>query len=375
MTLDLNRGNTSIVARWWYTTDRVSLLAMSGLIVCGVLLILTATPPVAERLKLSHLYFSSRHLMLLPLAVIMLGMVSMLPVKYLKICGGCLFFLCLIASGVASFWGPEIKGAQRWLFFNGLSIQPSEFLKPAFAVVAAWAFQYSIKTRGRPLGPTGFLLLFLVLAVLISQPDFGMSLVVVAGWTAQFFVAGATWVGLTILLAMSLLGVLAAYHALPHVVARIDVFFDPSLGDTYQIQTSVESFVRGGFFGRGPGEGLIKQHLPDAHTDFIFAVAGEEFGFFFCLIIVLLYLTIIMRGFSGAMLQADSIAMLAATGLLTQVGLQALINMGSALQLIPSKGMTLPLISYGGSSLLATALTLGMVIAFTRRRFDTVNWS
>ncbi len=375
MILDLNRSDASIVARWWSTTDRVSLLAMSGLIVCGVLLILTATPPVAERLKLSHLYFSSRHLVLLPVAVITLVVVSMLPLKYLKICGGCLFFMCLITSAAASLWGPEIKGAQRWLFFDGLSIQPSEFLKPAFAVVAAWAFQYSIKTRGRPLGLVGFLLLFLVLAVLISQPDFGMSLVVVAGWTAQFFVAGATWFGVTMLLIMSLVGVVAAYHALPHVVARIDVFFDPSLGDTYQIQTSIDSFVHGGLFGRGPGEGLIKHDLPDAHTDFIFAVAGEEFGLFFCLIIVLLYLTIIMRGFSRTMRQADSIAMLAATGLLTQVGLQALINMGSALRLIPSKGMTLPLISYGGSSLLAMALTLGMVMAFTRRRFDMVDWS
>ncbi len=373
MKLGLDRGNASMVARWWCTADRVSLLAISGLIVCGILLILTATPPVAERLKLSHLYFSSRHLMLIPLAVIILGIVSMLPLKYLKICGGGLFFICLIASGAASIWGPEIKGAQRWLFLNGVSVQPSEFLKPSFAVITAWAFQYNLKTRGRPLGPMSLFLLFLVLAVLISQPDFGMSLVVLAGWTAQFFIAGATWVGLTILSIMSLLGVIAAYHALPHVVARIHVFFDPSLGDTYQIQTSVESFINGGFFGRGPGEGLIKQHLPDAHTDFIFAVAGEEFGFFFCLIIIVLYVTIIMRGFSGAMRQADSLAMLAAAGLLTQIGLQALINMSSALRLIPSKGMTLPLISYGGSSLLATAITLGMVIAFTRRRFDMVD--
>jgi cell division protein FtsW len=264
--------------------------------------------------------------------------------------------------------GAEIKGARRWINFPGLSLQPSEFVKPTFAVVAAWLFAEQ-KLRPRFPGNLICIALFvLVVAMLIKQPDIGMAAVVAAVWFAQFFMAGMRlyWVAAGALAGLG--GLVGAYLYLPHVRVRVDHFLDPSTGDSYQVNRSIEAFAHGGMWGRGPGEGTVKDVLPDAHADFVFAVAGEEFGVVVCLAIVALFAFIVLRGFSRMSQEGSLFVLLAATGLLVQFGLQAAINMASSLHLIPTKGMTLPFLSYGGSSMLALGLGMGMMLALTRRR-------
>jgi cell division protein FtsW len=267
--------------------------------------------------------------------------------------------------------GTEIKGASRWLHLFGVSIQPSEFVKPCLAVTAAWMFAAQRDEQAQiPGNLIAIALVALVSALLLLQPDLGQTFVVVAVWSLQFFVAGLpmVWVAGLVLAGLSL--IVGAYFLLPHVADRIDTFLNPAAGDRYQVNRSLEAFERGGLLGQGPGEGTVKQTLPDAHSDFIFAVAGEELGAIACLIIVALFAFIVLRGFSRLLQEDNLFVLLAATGLLTQFGLQAMINMGSSLHLMPTKGMTLPFISYGGSSLLALALGMGMVLALTRRRAD-----
>jgi len=264
------------------------------------------------------------------------------------------------------FAGIEVKGASRWLSLGGFTFQPSEFVKPCFAVVAAWMFAEYRQSENFPGRLIATLLLIVVVALLLLQPDFGMAVTVTAVWFVQFFLAGLSlwWVGLALALSLGL--VTAAYGIFPHVAKRIDLFIDPSSGDSYQVATSLKAFEQGGLLGKGPGEGVVKGYLPDAHTDFIFAVAAEEFGMLASLAIVGLFSFIVLRGLARVMREADLFVLLAVAGLLTQFGLQALINMGVTVQLLPAKGMTLPFVSYGGSSLIASALGMGMVLALTR---------
>ena len=266
--------------------------------------------------------------------------------------------------------GVEIKeGARRWIDVAGLGIQPSELVKPTFAIVAAWLFA---EHRRNPRLPGNWIsgALFVVIIGILhqAQPDIGMAVVVAAVWFAQFFMAGLRfyWLGVGLVGGMSML--FAAYEWLPHVTDRINRFLDPAAGDSYQVKRSLEAFMSGGMWGKGPGEGTVKDFLPDAHADFVFAVAGEEFGLLACVLIVGLFAFIVLRGLSRLLQERDQFVLLAATGLLIQFGLQAVINMASALRLIPTKGMTLPFLSYGVSSMLALALGMGMLLALTRRR-------
>ena len=264
--------------------------------------------------------------------------------------------------------GPEIKGATRWIPILGFSLQPSEFVKPFFAVVAAWMFAAEKDSPGVPGTIIASALWLIIVALLLMQPDLGQSALVTAIWGAQFFLSGMSLVWVGLLAAVAVVGLIGAYFVLPHVAARINSFFDPAAGDRYQIDRSIEAFMNGGLFGRGPGEGTVKAQLPDSHSDFIFAVAGEELGMVACLIIVALFAFVVLRGFARLLQETNLFVLLAVSGLLVQFGLQALINMGSSLHLMPTKGMTLPFISYGGSSLLALSVGMGMVLALTRKR-------
>jgi len=249
-----------------------------------------------------------------------------------------------------------------------LSLQPSEFVKPTFAIVAAWLFS---EQKLRPQFPGNLICMALFLAImamLIKQPDVGMAAVVAAVWFSQFFMAGLRLYWVTACALVAVAGLVGAYTYLPHVKVRVDHFLDPSAGDSYQVNRSIEAFANGGLWGRGPGEGTVKDVLPDAHADFVFAVAGEEFGVVVCLAIVALFAFIVLRGFSRMSQEGSLFVLLATTGLLVQFGLQAVINMASTLHLIPTKGMTLPFLSYGGSSMLALGLGMGMLLALTRRR-------
>jgi cell division protein FtsW len=362
------RIDQSQVARWWWTVDRWSLAALGMLIGFGVVMSLAASPPVAERIGFDGLHFVRRHLAMLPLALGLMFAVSLQPPRTIRRIAVIGFGISLVLLALTFVIGVEIKGARRWINFPGLSLQPSEFVKPTFAVVAAWLFA---EQKLRPRFPGNLIciaLFLLVVAMLIKQPDIGMAAVVAAVWFAQFFMAGMRlyWVAAGALAGLA--GLVGAYMYLPHVRVRVDHFLDPSTGDSYQVNRSIEAFANGGLWGRGPGEGTVKDVLPDAHADFVFAVAGEEFGVVVCLAIVALFAFIVLRGFSRMSQEGSLFVLLAATGLLVQFGLQAAINMASSLHLIPTKGMTLPFLSYGGSSMLALGLGMGMMLALTRRR-------
>jgi cell division protein FtsW len=323
---------------------------------------------VAERIGYDGLHFVRRHLAMLPLALSLMFAVSLQPPRTIRRIAVIGFGISLVLLALTFVVGVEIKGARRWINLPGLSLQPSEFIKPTFAVVAAWLFSEQ-KLRPRFPGNLICIALFLVvLAMLIKQPDIGMAAVVAAVWFAQFFMAGMRlyWVAAGALAGLG--GLVGAYMYLPHVRLRVDHFLDPATGDSYQVNRSIEAFANGGLWGRGPGEGTVKDVLPDAHADFVFAVAGEEFGVVVCLVIVALFAFIVLRGFSRMSQEGSLFVLLAATGLLVQFGLQAAINMASSLHLIPTKGMTLPFLSYGGSSMLALGLGMGMMLALTRRR-------
>jgi cell division protein FtsW len=362
------RIDQSPVARWWWTVDRWSLAALAALIGFGIVMSLSASPPVAERIGYDELHFVRRHLAMLPLSIALMFVVSLQPPRTIRRIAMIGFAIGLALLAATFVIGAEIKGARRWINLPGLSLQPSEFVKPTFAVVAAWLFAEQKLRPGFPGNLISTALFFLILAMLIRQPDVGMAAVVALVWFAQFYMAGLRlyWVVAGALAGLG--GLVGAYLYLPHVRVRVDHFLDPSAGDSYQVNRSIEAFANGGFWGRGPGEGTVKDVLPDAHADFVFAVAGEEFGIVVCLAIVALFAFIVLRGFSRMSQEGSLFVLLAATGLLIQFGLQAAINMASSLHLIPTKGMTLPFLSYGGSSLLALGLGMGMMLALTRRR-------
>lgn len=368
MTAAFARTDTSLLGRWWWTVDRWTLAALALLIGAGAVLMFAASPPAAARINLESYHFVRQQLILLPVAFIVMIAVSLASPKTVRRGALALFLVALIGTVVVAFAGSEIKGARRWLEIAGYTIQPSEFLKPAFAVMAAWLFALARTEEGFRGNLIATLLAALTIGALVLQPDVGMAAIVFAVWFAEFFLAGmpVLWIGLAI--GGSVIGTFTAYHALPHVAARIDAFLDPGSADTYQIDRSMEAFQHGGLLGTGPGEGTIKALLPDAHSDFIFSVAGEEFGLIFCLVMVLTYTFVVLRGFGRALVDTNIFVLYATTGLLVAFGLQALINMASALRLIPTKGMTLPFVSYGGSSLLALAIGMGMVLALTRKR-------
>jgi cell division protein FtsW len=267
----------------------------------------------------------------------------------------------------ALYFGIEVKGARRWIDLAGISIQPSEFMKPAFVIVCAWLFAARARQPEIPGNLFAMALLGLAVTLLVAQPDLGQTMLLVATWGVMFFMAGLSWVWIVALGATAIGGLGAAYEVFPHVAKRIDKFMTGE-GDTFQVDTAREALMRGGWFGQGPGEGVIKRILPDSHTDFVFAVAGEEFGLILCFIILLLFAFVVLRGLRHSLNEQDDFSRYAIAGLVTQFGLQSIINMGVNLQLLPAKGMTLPFISYGGSSLIAMAVAMGMVLALTRRR-------
>ncbi len=365
-----SRTDTSVLGQWWWTIDRWTLAALAALVAIGAVLTMAASPAVAERIGLDAFHFVNRQFVFLPASLVVIFVVSLFTPRSIRLLASACLVLSLVAMAATLVVGVDIKGASRWLSLGGFSFQPSEFVKPGFAVIAAWMFSRRCMDDGFP----GYMIstaLFLLIAVLLLlQPDVGQTIVVALVWGGQFFLAGLP---LTLVALVSLLflgGGAAAYQVFPHVQARVDRFLDPSAGEGYQVARSLEAFRNGGLFGLGPGEGHVKEVLPDAHADFIFAVAGEEFGLIACLIIIGLFVFVILRGFSRIFGKDDLFSLLAVAGLLVQFSLQAIINIASTINLMPPKGMTLPFISYGGSSTLALALAMGMVLALTRERTD-----
>jgi len=367
-TAAFSRTDPSVLGRWWWTVDRWLLSATLLMAGVGVVMIFAASPPVAQRIGLDAFHFVYRHLLLLGPAVAVMLAVSLLSPRQVRAVSAALLAASLGLVVLTLLVGAEIKGAQRWLHLPGFSLQPSEFAKPAFAVVAAWLFTRPRLVEGLPGWAACTLIYAALVGLLILQPDLGMAFVVSAVWFAQFFLAGLPVLLVGLLAAAGVGGLVAAYVLLPHVNDRVTRFLHPDQADTYQVDRSLEAFRNGGLFGTGPGDGTVKLQLPDAHADFVFAVAGEEFGFVFALLIVAAFAFVVLRGFWRAFGCGNLFALLAVGGVCVQVGLQALVNMGSALHLIPTKGMTLPFMSYGGTSLLAIGFALGVVLALTRVR-------
>lgn len=364
-----SRDHQSLIGRWWWTVDRYSFVAIMLLMALGAMLVTASSPPVAERIGLPPFYFVKNQYLFLLLALPVIVGISLFSPRNIRrmALAGLLgsFFLMLLVP----FFGFETKGASRWINIFGLSLQPSEFMKPCFAVVTAWIFALRQKYVDFPAYKISIAVYLTAVGLLALQPDFGMIVATTIIWGGQIFLAGLPMILVLLMAVLAIGGGVGAYFVFDHVKSRIDRFLDPQSGDNYQVERSLEAFQNGGFLGKGPGEGQVKLSLPDSHTDFIYAVAGEELGIIFCLLIAGLFFTIAAKGMVRIRREGDVFLMIAVTGLLIQFSIQALINMGVSVQLFPAKGMTLPFLSYGGSSIIAVALAMGMLLALTRKRF------
>lgn len=363
-----SRTDRSVLGRWWWTVDRPMLAALLALMVLGVMLVTTASPPVAQRIGVGEFHFVIRHIVfLIPALVLLLGL-SLLSPKAVWRLATVVLGLSVLGLVLVLLTGTEVKGAQRWISLFGFSLQPSEFMKPSFAVMSAWFLSRSREQPGFPGQIIATALFGVIVLLLALQPDIGMTVVTAAIFGAQICLAGfPLWIIFGLVgLAFAALG--GAYFFFPHFQSRMDRFLDPASGDNYQVGKSLEAFRQGGFMGAGPGQGEVKLNIPDAHADFIYAVAAEEMGMWFALVILSIYVFVILRGLNRLMENDSLFAILATGGILTMFGLQSFIHMGSSVSLLPAKGMTLPFISYGGSSLWAIALAMGMVLALTRRQ-------
>ncbi len=363
----MSRVDKSPVATWWWTVDRWFLAAFLSLMGLGIVLSFAASPAVAERIGLDSFHFATRQIVFtLPALVAMLG-VSFLEARQIRRMALVVLCISLVLMVAALYVGVEVKGARRWVSLAGLSIQPSEFLKPAFVIICAWLFAEHARQPDIPGNLFAMILLGIVVALLVAQPDLGQTMLVLGTWGVMFFMAGMPWLWIIVLGAVGVGGAFAAYTIFPHVAGRIDRFLTGE-GDTFQVDMGRDAVIHGGWWGVGPGEGTVKRVIPDSHADFVFAVAGEEFGIVLCFVIMALFAFIVLRGLSTALKEEDDFTRYGVAGLVSMFGFQSIINMGVNLQLMPAKGMTLPFISYGGSSLIAIAVSMGMVLALTRRR-------
>jgi cell division protein FtsW len=363
----ISRTDDSLLAQWWFTVDRVLLGAILALLGGGLVLSLAASPAMALKRGLPLFYFAERHAVFAVIAAALIVGLSWLSARTVRR-ASLIVLALMIALLIGVLWiGPEINGARRWLRIGGHSIQPSELAKPAFIIVSAWLFAESQQRPGMPAIPLAIALYAILAALLVLQPDIGQTLLISVVWGALFFISGMplSWAaGFFVLGAAGLAG---AYASFGHVRDRIDRFLNPATGDTYQMDRALQAIREGGLFGRGAGEGTVKSVLPDAHTDFIFAVIAEEYGAVTCLAVVGVFAFVTLRAFARALDAEDAFHRNAVIGLALLFAIQASINMAVNVGLVPAKGMTLPFVSYGGSSILALAVTLGLMVGLARK--------
>ena len=362
------RERKTPIAEWWWTVDRELLAALLLLLAVGVVLSFAASPPVAERLGLSPWHFIIRQAFFAALAVPVLVATSFLTPRAARFAALGVLVVSLVLLWLTLRFGVEVKGARRWISALGQSVQPSEFVKPAFAVIGAWLFAEAMKHKGVPARTIATAIMLLILGALLLQPDIGQSALVLAIWAALLFLSGISWFVIFGLLIVGVGGLVAAYEFFPHFARRIDAFINPEDGNTYQVDKALDSLLEGGWFGRGPGESIAKRLIPDAHADYIFSAAAGEFGIIFCMCLVGLIGFIAIRALLSAQRQTDLFSRLAASTLALQFAMQCAINLGVNLNLLPPKGMTLPFVSYGGTSMLAVAFGAGLLLALTRKK-------
>jgi cell division protein FtsW len=363
------RSDRTRIGVWWWTMDRWLLGAVAILMVLGVTMSFAASPAAAARMNIGDpFHFALRQCVFAAAGAAILIGTSLLDDRGVRRAAFFIYLAAIIIMAALPFIGHSAKGATRWLDLGGFSLQPSEFMKPALIVLVAWMFAEAQKGQGVPGVTIAFALYGISVALLLIQPDVGQTILISVAFGAAFWMAGVpiSWVmGLGVFTAG---GLMSTYFLFPHVASRVDRFINPEAADTHQVDRAAEAIAAGGLFGRGPGEGVMKRHVPDLHTDFIYSVAAEEYGLIFSLILIGLFAFLVIRGLHRALKLSDPFQQVAAAGLFVLVGEQVLINVAVNLNLIPTKGMTLPFISYGGSSMLAICLTLGLALALTRRR-------
>ena len=368
-TMSPARTNRSPILEWWRSVDQLTLSLLVCLIAAGLILSMGTSPAASARLELANPFnFLYRHAVFAGLGLVSAIVISMMGPNFARRLSVIALLSSILLMISLPFIGYEVKGATRWLRIGPLGLQPSEFAKPAFIVFAAWMF--AMKKRDPELPAVGivFATYLALIALLIQQPDFGQSFLLTLSFAAVFFFAGVSLGWVFIMMGLSLAGGVAAYFALPHVQDRVNRFLNPENSDTYQTDKALEAIANGGFLGRGPGEGTVKHFVPDIHTDFIFAATVEEFGFLISLVLIAMLSAFVLRSFRNALKLNDYFCQLAVAGLSTMVGMQIVINLFVNLNMAPPKGMTLPFISYGGSSMLALCFTAGLILAFTRHR-------
>ena len=364
-----SRLREPVLPRWWRTIDKWTLTAILVLFGIGLLLGLAASVPLASRNNLPPFYYVQRQAMFGAVGLVTMVALSMLSPAMVRRIGVLGFAVSLVALMLLPLFGTDFgKGAVRWFSFGFASVQPSEFLKPGFIIVIAWLMAASADLRGPPGKSISFALLLVITAFLAMQPDFGQAMLMIFGWGVVYFVAGAPMFLIVGVLGLIGVGGFAAYSTSEHFARRIDGFLTPDIDPRSQIGYATNAIQEGGFFGVGLGEGQVKWTLPDAHTDFIIAVAAEEYGLILVLVILALYATVVIRSLYRLTKERDPFVRLAGTGLACILGVQAMINMGVAVRLLPAKGMTLPFVSNGGSSVIAAGITVGMLLAMTRAR-------
>jgi cell division protein FtsW len=364
-----SRVTEPVLPRWWRTIDKWSMTCIMILFGIGLLLGLAASVPLASRNGLEPFYYVQRQAFFGGLALAAMVGVSMMPPAMVRRLGVAGFALAFVALALLPFFGTDFgKGAVRWFSLGFASVQPSEFLKPAFVIVVAWLMAASFDLNGPPGKMVSFVIALVVVALLAMQPDFGQAALVLFGWGVVYFVAGAPMTLIGVVLALVMVGGFAAYESSEHFARRIDGFLTPDIDPRTQLGYATNAIQEGGFFGVGVGAGQVKWSLPDAHTDFIIAVAAEEYGLILVLVIIALYTTVVVRSLMRLTKERDPFIRLAGTGLACIFGVQAMINMGVAVRLLPAKGMTLPFVSYGGSSVIAAGITVGALLAMTRMR-------
>jgi cell division protein FtsW len=354
------------VTDWWLTVDRTLLALILTLAVAGLTASLVATPQAAIHLKLEPFYFVKRHALGMVAALSLAFFVSLLNPWQIRRLALFLFCFGALLMILTLLQGAERNGAARWLAVGSLVIQPSEFVKPGFVVLSAWLFSESVKRPDMPAIELAALLLALFVALLVFQPDMGQSIIAICVWCGLFFLSGYSWRLVPLFACLAAAGFTAAYFSMPHFMSRIDRFAGGT-SEAQQVSVALNVFRDAGWLGHGLGEGFAKARLPDAHNDFVFAAVAEETGIAACLFLILIYGLIVLKALRSAFREEEPFLRLAAIGLVTIFGLQALINMAVNLNLLPAKGVTLPFVSYGRSSLLASAITLGAIVALTRR--------
>ncbi len=362
----ISREDDSIFGRWWLSVDRTMLAVLVPIIFIGVLVLMAAGPTASARLQIvNDFHFPVRQLVFLaPAGVIILGVSFLSPLQARRL--GVMVFVGGVILMIATIlFSDDINGSTRWIDLGLVSLQPSEFAKPGFIIAAAWMLAEGARDPHFPGGAIAMGLYAVFAGLLLLQPDFGQWALMTAVWAVMFFIAGWSWLWILLLAIVGIGALTAGYFLSAHVAARIDGFLKPGAADTYQVDRAIETIANGGLIGRGDAP-PVKGMLPDAHTDFIFAAATEEHGLAIGILIIVLFMIFVARAFVVAASRRGIFAQCAVTGLAAMIGLQAIINIGVSLRALPAKGMTLPFISYGGSSLLATGLAVGLIIALTR---------